>query len=272
MVLLKEYLDRSEAAQSSRREKLRLLRAEVTEIDGWLRKLLAMVEAGAMQPEDPILAERVAQIRLHRQETSERITMLERELRLPGDQLSPEKIEACGRLLRDQLQNGDTAFRKAYLNLLVDRIEVDDAEVRIRGPKSVLAGAASGRLPNPSVAVPSFVREWRARFAVRDAASGLLYAIGEGLATETLAAEELARDSRHRPEGLARLWVSQSEGGPPSALKLGRRAIALLNGLPANDPRIQYPAGREPSVASLALWRALVASLLRDPETPLEEE
>lgn len=60
MVLLKEYLDCSEAAQSGRREKLRLLRAEVTEIDGRLRKLLAMVEAGAMQPDDPILAERVA--------------------------------------------------------------------------------------------------------------------------------------------------------------------------------------------------------------------
>lgn len=89
MVLLKEYLDRSEAAQSGRREKLRLLRAEVTEIDGRLRKLLAMVEAGAMQPDDPILAERVAQIRLHRQETSERIAMLERELRLPGNQLTP---------------------------------------------------------------------------------------------------------------------------------------------------------------------------------------
>ena len=98
MVLLKEYLDRSEVAQSGRREKLRLLRAEVTEIDGRLRNLLAMVEAGAMQPDDPILAERVAQIRLHRQETSERITMLERELRLPGNQLSLRKsrpADAC---------------------------------------------------------------------------------------------------------------------------------------------------------------------------------
>jgi hypothetical protein len=89
MVLLKEYLDRSEAAQSGRREKLRLLRAEVTEIDGRLRKLLAMVEAGAMRPDHPILVERVAQIRLHRQETSDWVVMLERELRLPGALAEP---------------------------------------------------------------------------------------------------------------------------------------------------------------------------------------
>lgn len=40
-----------------------------TEVDGHLRKLLAMVKTGVMQPDDPVLAERVAQIRLCRQET-----------------------------------------------------------------------------------------------------------------------------------------------------------------------------------------------------------
>jgi site-specific DNA recombinase len=163
MVLLQEYLDRSEEAQAGRREKLRQLKIEITEIDGRLRKLLAIVESGVMQPDDPILAERVAQIRLHRQETVERAEMLERELRLPGNQLSADKIAACGTLLREQLQNGDPAFRKAYLNLLIDQVEVDDSEVRIRGPKSALAAAASGKLPKPSDGVPSFVREWRAR-------------------------------------------------------------------------------------------------------------
>jgi hypothetical protein len=96
MVLLQEYLDRSEEAQAGRKEKLRQLKIEVTEVDGRLRKLLAMVESGVMQPDDPILAERVAQIRLHRQETLERVEMLERELRLPGNQVSVEKIATCG--------------------------------------------------------------------------------------------------------------------------------------------------------------------------------
>jgi len=84
--------------------------------------------------------------------------MLERGLRLPGNELSEEKIAARGTLLREQLQVGDPAFRKACLNLLIDRVEVDDAEVRIRGPKSALAVAASGNLPKLSDGVPSFVQ------------------------------------------------------------------------------------------------------------------
>ena len=63
--------------------------------------------------------------------------------------------------LREQLKNGDVQFRKAYLNLFIDRIEVDDVEVRICGPKAALAKAASGSLRKPSDAVPRFVREWR---------------------------------------------------------------------------------------------------------------
>ena len=180
MILLKEYLDRSEAAQSGRREKLRQLRVEATEIDGRQRKLLAMVESGVMQPDDPILAERVAQIRLHRRETLERIDLLERELRLPGNQLSAEKVAACGMLLREQLRKGEPAFRKAYLNLLIDRVEVDDAEIRIRGPKSALAAAASGILPKPSDGVPSYVREWRTR---RDSNSRPLPSEGSALSS-----------------------------------------------------------------------------------------
>jgi site-specific DNA recombinase len=94
--------------------------------------------------------------------------------------MSAEKIAVCGTLLREQLQNGDPAFRKAYLNLLIDRIEVDDAEIRIQSPKSALAAAASGRLPKPSDGVPSCVREWRTR---RDSNSRPLPSEGSALSS-----------------------------------------------------------------------------------------
>jgi hypothetical protein len=44
-----------------------------------------------------------------------------------------------------------------YLNLFIDRIKLDDTEVRIRGPVAALAGGASGTLPKPSDAVPNYV-------------------------------------------------------------------------------------------------------------------
>jgi site-specific DNA recombinase len=52
------------------------------------------------------------------------------------------------------------AFRKAYLGAIVDRVEVDDREIRIVGRKDVLEQAVlanSGPVPG----VRSFVRKWR---------------------------------------------------------------------------------------------------------------
>ena len=116
-----------------------------------------------MTPDDPALGERVAQIRLQRQETEGRITLLERELNAQAYQLTAGKITAFGTLVREQLKYGTVEFRKAYLNFFIDRIEVDDTEVRIMGLVSALAGGASGKLPKPSDTVPSYVREWRTR-------------------------------------------------------------------------------------------------------------
>src|SRR5689334_17120800 len=174
MHVLKEYLDRSVSAQSGRREKLRLLKAEGRETDGRLRKLFTLVETGMMTPDDPLLGERVAQIKLQRQETEDRITQLERELNSQSYQLTPHTIAAFGTLLRDQLKSGSVEFRKAYLNLFIDRIEVDDTEIRIRGPVAALAGVASGKLPKPSDAVPSYVRKMAhpARFELTTSAFG----------------------------------------------------------------------------------------------------
>ena len=53
-------------------------------------------------------------------------------------QLSPVLIEQFGHMLRENLTTGDVRFRKAYLGSIVDRIEVDDQEVRILGRKDVL--------------------------------------------------------------------------------------------------------------------------------------
>jgi len=107
--------------------------------------------------------DRVAQIKLQRQETEEHIALLEREINAQGYELTPGRPAAFGNVLRDRLASGDIQFRKAYLNLFVDRIEVDDAEIRFCGPKSALAKAASGALPKPSDGVPGYVREWRPR-------------------------------------------------------------------------------------------------------------
>jgi hypothetical protein len=62
--------------------------------------------------------------------------------------------------MREKLTTGEAPFRKAYLGSIVDRIEVDDREIRIIGRKDVLEqeGLVKG---GPVPGVRSFVRKWR---------------------------------------------------------------------------------------------------------------
>jgi hypothetical protein len=52
--------------------------------------------------------------------------------------LNPVLIEQFGHLMRENLSTGEVPVRKAYLASIVDRVEVDDREVRILGRKDVL--------------------------------------------------------------------------------------------------------------------------------------
>ena len=59
--------------------------------------------------------------------------------------IDPELVEAFGREMRETLTNGSMAFRKAYLQSLIDVIEVDDNVVRIKGDKDLLEKAVLAR-------------------------------------------------------------------------------------------------------------------------------
>ena len=64
--------------------------------------------------------------------------------------------------MRERLTTGDVPFRKAYIGSIVDRIEVDDTQVRIMGRNEVLEQAVrcGGTMPPM---VHTFVPNWRPR-------------------------------------------------------------------------------------------------------------
>jgi site-specific DNA recombinase len=74
--------------------------------------------------------------------------------------IGPELLERFSQTMREKLTTGDVQFRKAYVGAIVDRIEVDDHEVRIVGRKDVLAQAVMAN-GGPMPGVRSFVRSWR---------------------------------------------------------------------------------------------------------------
>jgi site-specific DNA recombinase len=64
-----------------------------------------------------------------------------REHLSPHVKIDPDMIERFARAMRENFSTGSVPFRKAYLRALIDVIEVDDHQIRIKGSKSVLEKA-----------------------------------------------------------------------------------------------------------------------------------
>ena len=56
-------------------------------------------------------------------------------------QIDPELIERFGRTMRENFTMGSVPFRKAYLQSFIDKVEVDDHVIRIKGSKDQLEKA-----------------------------------------------------------------------------------------------------------------------------------
>ena len=63
----------------------------------------------------------------------------------PAIEIHPIVVERFGQIMREM--TGEVQFRKTYLGSIVDRVEVDDREIRIVGRKDVMEQAvlANGR-------------------------------------------------------------------------------------------------------------------------------
>ena len=79
------------------------------------------------------------------------------------EQVKPSQLENLGKRLREKLLANDTPLAKAYLNLLVDEIMVEDKQATIKGGYAALASTLYHLEKGQEKQVPSFIHEWRAR-------------------------------------------------------------------------------------------------------------
>ncbi len=75
--------------------------------------------------------------------------------------LTEAKVSKLSSTIRSALHTAPPAMRKAYFKLFVDNVIISKEEIRMSGPKGVLAKAALNELPNTPGEVITFVREWR---------------------------------------------------------------------------------------------------------------
>jgi DNA invertase Pin-like site-specific DNA recombinase len=136
------------------------LQTEVGDCDDKLRRLYRMVEEGVTEIDD-VLKGRLDQLKTDRERAK---AALERIVSSTARSaaIEPEAVEKFSRIMLENVASGAIPLRKAYIQSVVDRIEVDDGLIRIVGDKSTLEQAVAGRVM-ASGGVRRRVPKWRAR-------------------------------------------------------------------------------------------------------------
>jgi len=124
------------AALNSR---LIVLQRELIDAEDKLKRLYRLVEDG-LTDIDEVLKDRLDTLKGERDRAK---AALERAKEHSDSQIQidPAVIERFGRSMREHFSTGSVPFRKAYLQSLIDVIEVDDWQIRIKGSKDVLEKA-----------------------------------------------------------------------------------------------------------------------------------
>lgn len=135
------------------------LQKQLTDADEKLKRLYQLVETG-MTDLDDILKERLNVLKAERDHARAALDRAKEQI-APEITIDPALIEKFGRTMRENFSAGSIPFRKAYLRALVDVIEVDDQQIRIKGSKDLLEKAILAQNSQPRCSQMS--TKWRAR-------------------------------------------------------------------------------------------------------------
>ncbi|MBU2325895.1 MAG: recombinase family protein [Alphaproteobacteria bacterium] len=136
------------------------LQGELTEVETRLKRIYTMVEDGIAEMDD-ILRDRIAGLKIDRERIEASLDRA-RTHAIPCSDIPPAIVEEFSRMMRENIANGDIPFRKAYIQAVVDKVEVGDRQIRIIGNKAAIHHAVTGSKKFwPSVR--SFERKWRTR-------------------------------------------------------------------------------------------------------------
>lgn len=138
------------------------LEREAEQAETKLTRLYSLVEDGLAELDD-ILKGRIASLRLEVERARAALDRARTTVR-PDVHVSAAVLERFGATMREKLTTGEVPCRKAIIGFIVQRIEVDDREIRIIGDKGTLERevlAGSGSEGGGQTGVRSLVRNWR---------------------------------------------------------------------------------------------------------------
>lgn len=142
-------------------EKLARLKAGRTEAEGAVNRLYALVERGHADLDDSLFANKLKDARVRLAHIEADTKQLNASIKNATSDVSPEKVTCFAAAMKAKLRDPDPAFRKAYLKLLVDRIDVFPDRIIVQGSKTALAAAVQHSPQQALGMVPSFGQRWR---------------------------------------------------------------------------------------------------------------
>jgi site-specific DNA recombinase len=138
-VILASLSSRRAVQAAALNARITALQREMTDAEDKLKRLYRLVEDG-LTDVDEVLKDRLNTLKIDRDRAK---AALERAQQHSDSQIQidPALIERFGRTMRENFSTGSVPFRKAYLRSLIDVIEVDDHQVRIKGSTDLLEKA-----------------------------------------------------------------------------------------------------------------------------------
>ena len=163
--ILSRVLDRREELAERRTAHIAELRKRASEAEAKLKRLYYAIEDGIADVSDPMLKERVTELKAVRDQARADAERAEGALDRLGPCITPQALKTFASQARKRMRIEGGGYRRDHLRALAQRIEVDAKEVRIMGSKSELLRTlvAASSVKTAGFGVPSFVPKWRAR-------------------------------------------------------------------------------------------------------------
>ena len=163
--ILSSVLDRRQERAERRTTHIAELRKRASEADAKLKRLYDAIENGIADLSDPMLKDRIAELKAIRDQARVDAEKAEEAIERLGPSITPQALKTFARQARNRMRTESGGYRRDHLRALAQRVEVDAKEVRIMGSKSVLLRTlvAASSAKTAGFGVPSFVPKWRAR-------------------------------------------------------------------------------------------------------------
>ena len=163
-MLLGSVLGRRSDQAERRRQHIAELQRRAAESELRLKRLYDAIEAGIADLDDPALKERIAGLKVIRDQARADADRAQALLDSPGQSVvSPAMIRGFSQCARERIRGSEGGYRRDHLRALAQRVEVGDDAIRIMGSKTELLRTLISGQGRQSVAigVPRSGLKWR---------------------------------------------------------------------------------------------------------------